>query len=401
MAATADRITKKLVLAISLAVAMILIVAAGGIAFCLHSQSSDELRMEVLELNEMREHLDSFGIADDGTASTGDIDQLSAEADAALANAQHVLREAAQSRQASALSMIVLVALMSIGCLIAFAVYLHTAVIKPFKRLEGFAQKVAEGDLDTPLRYERTNPFGPFAWAFDHMRMELARAHEAEAAAAEAYKTALASLSHDLRTPMASVRAYAEALDMGLAHTEAERKEYERVIMRKCDEASDLVEDLFQHALADMERIAVACEPVEIAPLLMECARMHSGTASIACVQIDRASLFLDPQRFTQLIGNLLANAEKYASGSEVHIEGVAHEDAYCVTVRDFGPGVAPEELPFLTERFFRGANAVGVSGAGLGLFIVSYLTERMGGTLFIENAHPGFRASLAFPYES
>lgn len=182
---------------------------------------------------------------------------------------------------------------------------------------------------------------------------------------------------------------------MGLVQSEAERAEYEHAIMRKCDEASSLIEDLFQHALADMERIQVECAPVQAASVLESCVSDYAGVTPLSCKRIDSALVEADEARLAQALGNLIGNSLKYARGSAIEIEGVSCDDVYTVTVRDFGPGMPPEDLPFATERFYRGSNAEGEAGSGLGLFIAAYLTERMGGHLRLENAHPGLRARI------
>ncbi len=381
-----DRIAKRLIAAVALAAVIVIAAAGAGIFWTLDAGSANDLRLEALDLNGVRAGLPAS--------------ENAPAVDAALADAQESLRQAAQERQDGALAAILLLALAAIAGIVGLAAYLYASVVRPFKRLEDFAVEVASGNLEAPLRYERSNPFGPFAWAFDHLRAQLLRARQAEAEASEAYKTALASLSHDLRTPLASLRAYAEALDMGLPETEEERADYEHAIMGKCDEASALVEDLFEHALADMERIQVTCAPVPVTPLIRSCAEGFSGMLSVSCPRADEATLAVDEQRLSQAIDNLLANAAKHAPGAPVEVVGRVGEGVYQISVRDQGPGVPPEDLPFLQERFFRGSNAGATPGAGLGLFIVDHLVGRMEGSLHLENAHPGLRATITLPLE-
>ena len=185
---------------------------------------------------------------------------------------------------------------------------------------------------------------------------------------------------------------------MGLVNSEEERAEYERAIIRKCDEASSLVEDLLQHALSDMDRLSVTCGPVQAAPIVRRCAADSSALASIFCERVDDARVEADETRLAQAIDNLIGNAIKYARGSVIDIQATAEDGLYTIAVRDFGPGIPPEDLPFATERFYRGANASGKPGSGLGLYISSYLVERMGGHLHLTNAHPGLRATIELP---
>lgn len=388
MAKQGERLTQRLVGAVLASALAVVVAATWGIAVIVGG-GEETLRNQVVELNDVREEIAETAF-DNG-------ESLQA-ADQALASAQDALRDAAESRSSAAVGAVALTALVSVVALAVMAVYLHRVVARPFTRLEGFAEEVASGNLEAPLAYERSNPFGKFTWAFDHLRQELDRARKDEERAREDHKAALASLSHDLRTPLASLRAYAEALEMGLANSEEERAEYERAIIRKCDEASSLVEDLFQHALSDMDRISVACEPVQAAPIVRRCASDSSGLAQIACQRVDEACVEADEARLAQAIDNLIGNAIKYARGSAIDIQATAEDGLYTIAVRDFGPGMPPEDMPFATERFYRGANASGKPGSGLGLYISSYLVERMGGHLHLTNAHPGLKATIELP---
>ena len=388
MAKQGERLTKRLVGAVLASALAVVIAATWGIAVIVGG-GEETLRGQVVELNGVRQEI--------AETASGDGDSLRA-ADQALASAQDALRDAAESRSGAAVGAVALTALVSVAALALMAAYLHRAVARPFTRLEGFAEEVAAGNLEAPLAYERSNPFGKFTWAFDHLRQELDRARKDEERAREDHKAALASLSHDLRTPLASLRAYAEALDMGLVSSEEERAEYERAIIRKCDEASSLVEDLFQHALSDMDRISVTCEPVQAAPIVKQCASDSSGLAQISCAHVDDALVEADGARLAQAIDNLIGNAIKYARGSAIDIRATAEDGLYTISVRDFGPGIPAEDMPFATERFYRGANASRKPGSGLGLYISAYLVERMGGRLHLANARPGLKATLELP---
>ncbi|WP_165062815.1 HAMP domain-containing sensor histidine kinase [Adlercreutzia sp. ZJ154] len=396
-----NRIQKRLIAYTAIAIAAIVAIAICAAAFCIGDSGSNKLREEILHLNEVRTSLLDTNAAgnDAGKSEAGESAIASIElADDALASTQDILRSAVSEQDFRILAAILTLSAASIAAVLALSLYMYFSVIRPFIRLEDFAGQVANGNLDAPLAYERSNPFGRFAWAFDHLRAELKRSREKEQAAALAYKTALASLSHDLRTPLASLRTYAEALELQLDQTPEERLAYERIIMSKCDEAAELVEDLLVHALADMDRIDVTCTATPVAPILHQCASNFAEAVHVTCVRADQATLNIDSKRLKQVVDNLLVNAAKYATGSAVEISGMLSADAYRITVRDFGTGAAAEDIPFLAQRFYRGANAKDKTGAGLGLFIANYLMNRMNGTMQIQNANPGLCIVLELP---
>lgn len=370
-------------LAASLALVVVALVATAALA---QDDAAAQVRESVVALNEARAALAA--------------EAEPAVADRALAEAQDTLRRAADAKSSLPLALAWAVCAAGVALVWSVTAYLYVSVVRPFSRLEAFADEVARGNLDLPLAYERSNPFGRFTWAFDNMRKEIKRARAAEAEALEQSKTTVAALSHDIKTPIASIRAYSEALELGLARDEAERAGYARTIARKCDEVTALTDDLFLHALAELDRIAVSCEDAPIDRAVARAAADFGVDGTVVLGRLDRAVVAHDPKRLVEALENLVANARKYAPGSTVEVSGRAEGGAYRIEVRDFGDGVAPEDLPFAFDRFYRGVNAQGTPGAGLGLFIVRYLVEQMGGSVRLENAEPGLRVGIEFPLE-
>lgn len=376
------KITRQLVICVAICLCALAVVTAVAAALIVNDGVTAQLRANIVELNGLSQ-----------SASTANESQ-------AITQAQDALRQAANANDLTALIALILVATAALVCLAALSAYLYVSVVRPFSKLQNFAEEVASGNLDLPLEYERSNPFGKFAWAFDHMRSELKRARKNELAAIEANKTVMASLAHDLRTPIASIRTYSEALDMGLDRTEEERQEYIHVIERKCGEVSQLVDDMLTHSLAELDRISVECSVVS-ASLILQQAVDDFGLIEATVANADDALICADELRLRQVVENLLVNASKYAPSSKVEVSGsAANEEFYRISIRDFGPGMAPEDIPFAFERFYRGSNAKDIQGSGLGLFVVKYVIERMGGRAMLQNAHPGLAVFLDVPLE-
>ena len=268
--------------------------------------------------------------------------------------------------------------------------YIYGKVLKPFHKLEHYANEVAKGNLDITLKYERTNFFGAFTWAFDHMREEIFRARKNEEQAVAENKTVIAALSHDIKTPIASIRAYAEGLEAGLDADYESRERYLKVIMKKCDEVTALTNDLVLHSLSELEKLEIRCHNIMIGKVLEEIFRdleycnmdMHRPFA--------QAQVWADEKRLAQAIENLLNNASKYAPEALVEVWTLLQEDRYEIHIRDYGSGVLPEDMPFLCEKFYRGKNAGEKSGSGLGLYIVQYIMKRMEGGLCLTNHTDG-----------
>ncbi|MBQ1411087.1 MAG: HAMP domain-containing histidine kinase [Oscillospiraceae bacterium] len=303
------------------------------------------------------------------------------------------------NRQAVSRQALLLLGAGCIAILLAAALVLYMTVLRPFHKLETFAARIATGDFDLPLQVDRSNYFGAFTWAFDCMRREIKNARENEARAVEQNKTVIATLSHDIKTPIASILTYAEGLEANMDASPERRARYLSVIMRKCSEVAKLTDDLFLHAISDMDRLSVNCETLELTAFVEEAARELDAARGELCLSAPgfQAEIAADPKRLLQILENLVANARKYAK-SKMDLRLELHGDTVLLRFRDYGPGIPDADLPFVFDRFYRGANVGKEAGSGLGLFIVEYLTEAMHGRVQIENLSDGCCVTLAFP---
>lgn len=292
--------------------------------------------------------------------------------------------------------------LMCLFCVVFFLLlcgYIYSTILQPFEKMKQYAEEIARGNLSVELKYDRVNYFGAFTWAFDHMRREISKARSCEKEAIENNKTVIATLSHDIKTPIASIRAYAEGLEANLDNSAEKRKRYVSVIMKKCDEVAALTNDLFLHSLSDLDKLKIQLEPVEITKLLEEV--LQELTAGKYELQYEKpaftAIVQADNKRFSQVLSNLLHNAEKYAH-TKITVYVEQERDVIKIHVRDYGSGIPDEDMPFIFDKFYRGRNCGEESGAGLGLFIVKYVLNQMGGDVQAINTGEGLDVVLVMP---
>lgn len=275
--------------------------------------------------------------------------------------------------------------------------YIWHSILRPFQKLENYAQEVAGGNLDITLDYERRNYFGAFTWAFDHMRKEILASRKKEHEAIEANKTIVASLSHDIKTPIASIRAYSEALEANLGASFEKRRQYSETIIRKCDEVTALVNDLVLHSLSELEKLEIKCEEISAVEVIRNTIRDLEFEKLELKEPLVIANIWGDRKRIAQILENLLNNARKYAPNARVEIFTEVEEGLYLLHVRDHGKGILPEDMPFIMQKFYRGKNVFDMPGSGLGLYIVSYLVEEMGGEVQLNNSEQGLDAIVKF----
>ena len=222
----------------------------------------------------------------------------------------------------------------------------------------------------------------------------------------EALKSALlASISHDLRTPLTAIRVAAGNLQAAWP-TEQDRREQTDLILVEVERLTRL----FQNIL-DMTRIdagAITQERRWVAPSeIVEAARSGAEHALRDCViesEIEPDRLVkLDPRLTAAALSHLLENAAQYApSGSTIVVHATVQQDSLCLSVRDHGPGIPPSDFPHLFERFYRGANATRRrTGTGMGLAIAKGVLALERGEISAENcADGGARFTIVVPAE-
>ena len=295
-------------------------------------------------------------------------------------------------KQSQAMILIILAAmLLQCAVCIGYLVYLNRVIIRPFQHLEGFAERIAGGNLDIPLMMDRQNLFGAFTESFDIMRSELKKARTAEARANSSKKELVAKLSHDIKTPVASIKAVAE-VGTALADNERIRNHYIQII-RKADQINTLITNLFTATLEELRQLTIAPEDMEskmLRDMLGSADYLHQAVIP----EIPDCLLRADPLRLQQVFDNIFANSYKYA-GTQIMVKICREERRLNVCIQDYGKGVREEELPLLKEKFKRGSNAEHIEGAGLGLYISDYFMREMGGALMIRNGEEGFEATV------
>ncbi|MCR5816195.1 MAG: HAMP domain-containing histidine kinase [Ruminococcus sp.] len=332
-----------------------------------------------------------------------EVERLAADGDSAQAAEKAAeLKGSLKDSQAQNSSRNTAILFCGIGCAFAAVVfiYVYLSILRPFDKMKGFAETIAGGDFDIPLNYERSNYFGSFTWAFDSMRREITKARACEREAIDNNKTVIATLSHDIKTPVSSIRAYAEGLGANLDSTPEKRSKYLSVIMRKCDEVSKLTNDLFLHSLSDLDKLKIQPEVFEVTEFIGAAVKeIAAEQGDVICERPDfTAQVSADKNRLMQITENLINNARKYAK-TDITVTLTKENGRVNIAFRDSGGGIPDEDMPFIFEKFYRGRNAADEQGSGLGLYIVKYLTTAQGGEVTLLNLpEGGLKVTVALP---
>lgn len=262
------------------------------------------------------------------------------------------------------------------GGLLLFG-FFYVRFIRPFMQLQTFARQIAKGNLDFPLPMRKRQYFGAFTESFDLMREELKRAKESEYQANRSKRELVAELSHDIKTPIATIRATCEVLQVKEQNPDTKAKV--AVIHAKAGMVDALANNLFQASLEELEVLKV--EPAEEqSPCIREMFEELKDYSEIHIEgDVPHCLVWMDRLRLRQVIDNVVSNSWKYA-GTPVTVTFFETDQSLGIRIRDEGTGVETDELVLLGEKFYRGSNAKGKSGSGLGLYLAKLFMERMYG---------------------
>jgi len=283
------------------------------------------------------------------------------------------------------------------GALVAalLSFFLARRLIRPIAELSAATGRLAAGERDVVVPVHGEDELAELGTAFNEMSGELGRAREAQ-------RSFLESVSHELKTPLTSIRGYAEAVQEGAVSA----PEGSRVIAAEADRLERLVGDLLDLARFGREDFAVGHNRIDLADVVRRAVERHRPRAEELSVELaaagarrgDGAMALGDADRLLQATSNLIENALRITpAGGSV----TARAEPGLIAVTDTGPGLAAEDLPHAFERFYlhdryRSERAV---GSGLGLAIVHELVSAMGGT--VEASTPpqgGARFTLRVP---
>lgn len=258
---------------------------------------------------------------------------------------------------------------------------------RPLRQLAVATERVAAGELRQEVKVAAKDELGRLAHSFNRMSEQLARSEELR-------QNMIADIAHELRNPLAVIKADLQALVDGVYPLTKERissLQEESVLLKR------LVDDLRTLSLADAGELTLKRQPVKLTELVQRIAANFRSHLQAKGVQLELElpeeplELWIDSDRIGQVLLNLLRNAEQYTPwGGQITIEAERQGTVARVMVSDNGPGIASEDLPYIFERFWRAGKTRSPQGggSGLGLTIAKRLIQAHGGRIWA--ASPG-----------
>lgn len=294
------------------------------------------------------------------------------------------------------------------GISVVFGFFISNTITQALGNLVEGAAQLSQGDFSTRVSVNGNDEIAQLARAFNEMSARLEQAAENERALDETRRNLVAWASHDLRTPLTSLRVMMAALVDGVVDDPETISRYLRQSQNEINRMSKLLDDLFELAQLDAGFQDLDFEWISLSDLISDTLESFAARADAQEINLEGHVdpqvdlVWATPEKLSRILDNLLSNALRYTpQDGTIHLSAKAEENATVVTVKDSGSGIVPKDLPFIFDRFYRGEKSRmrdkgESSSVGLGLAIVKGLVEAHGGEISVQSK-PGEGTEFQF----
>jgi signal transduction histidine kinase len=294
----------------------------------------------------------------------------------------------------------------SIGMAGFFAFVISESFHTTLQRLLDGVHRIGAGDFNARVPVEGVDELRELATAINAMAMQLQEAYASREEMEEARRQLIGAVSHDLRTPLATMRAMIESINDGVVDDPKTIERYHQSMQGEISYLSRLIDDLFELSQIDAGLLQLRCEPANLSDLVsgaLEALTPHAQLRGLTLRgEVDGAIplVTMDTSRMQRVLYNLVQNAVRYTpADGTITIRAVDAGSDVQVSVIDSGEGIEEQEMPRIFERFYRGANKARSrddGGSGLGLTIAKGIVELHGGRIWA-NSTVGQGAAFTF----
>ena len=306
------------------------------------------------------------------------------------------------------LSLLIVLLVYSLTISLLFAFFLAGPITASIQALRQGAQRLAEGDLSTRLEVTSRDEIADLAGVLNTMAEELDNAFRRQQDLEQARKDLIASLSHDLRTPLSSMRAMVEAITDDVVSDRATLQRYFSNLNREVEHVSALIDDLFEISRLDTGTLELQLQPSSVGEILANVMDGMEAQAHVKALNLwselegELGQVVVDPHKIQRVLYNLIQNAIRHtpADGTIV-VKAQDRGSMVQIDVTDTGQGISKEEQGRVFERLYRGEKSRSreYGGSGLGLAIAKGIVEAHGGDIWVESSVGiGSRFSFSLP---
>ena len=278
-------------------------------------------------------------------------------------------------------------------CLLA-AYAIYNSWIRPVNRLNDAMQMVSHGNLDFSIEVEGTDELSTMCNNFDDMRKRLKHSLEEKQKYDQDSRELIRNISHDLKTPITSIKGYVEGIMDGVADTPEKMDKYIKTIYNKANEMDRLINELTLYSKFDLNHIPYNFRQLKLSEYFGDCVEEIGLDLDAKGIELEYdntvsedVSIWADPEQLGRVINNIVGNSVKYMDKKNGIIKFVLREisDSVRIEISDNGKGIPAKDLYNIFDRFFRSDTSRNSAqgGSGIGLSIVKKIVEDHGGYIW------------------
>ncbi|WP_346888010.1 HAMP domain-containing sensor histidine kinase [Clostridium sp. UBA1056] len=284
--------------------------------------------------------------------------------------------------------------------IISVLLYVRNSILKPFNILSEMPYELSKGNLKEELKENKNRYFGKFVWGINILRENLDYHKIKELKLEKEKKILLLSISHDIKTPLNTIKLYAKAIEDEIYDTNEKKILAAKQIQEKSLEIENFVKEIIKTSSEDVLEIEVNNSEFYLKDLIDKVIVTYKEKCTLKMIDFivgDYSNKLIkgDLDRAFEVIGNIIENAFKYGDGKEIKIS--FYEEDYCQLIKIFNSGetISQNEFNHIFDSFYRASNAKDKQGNGLGLYICKYIMKKMDGEIFSECEKGGMSFTL------
>lgn len=279
--------------------------------------------------------------------------------------------------------------------------YFSSCILKPMREISSSANAIISGNynLEVIRTYENTigeNEIGDLTYSFELMRDELKEKQVKEEALKKSQQELISCISHDLKTPISTIKAYSEGLRDGIARTPKAKQDFVNIIIGKTDLLIGMINELLEYSNTQLKQLDINREEVYFLeyfiPVMKELSIYVKQNDMDFSYEIKTSDMLvtIDKKRITEVLYNLVENSIKYIGEKRGHIviEAERQDNFILIRVKDNGIGISSDDIPYVFDKFYRAekSRSSSIPGSGLGLSICKYIINEHGGEIYCKS---------------
>lgn len=286
--------------------------------------------------------------------------------------------------------------------IISILFYIRNSILKPFNTLSEIPFELSKGNLNKDIKENKNRYFGRFVWGINVLRENLNHHRIKELKLEKEKKLLLLSISHDIKTPLNTIKLYAKAIEENVYDTHEKKIQAAKQIQEKSLEIESFVKEIIKTSSEDILEIEVKNSEFYLKDLVDKVTVTYKEKCDLKMIdfivgEYSNKLVKGDLDRALEVVGNIIENAFKYGDGRVIKIS--LYEEDYCQLIKIFNTGetISQNEFNHIFESFYRAGNAKDKTGNGLGLYIAKAIMEKMDGEIFAECETKGMSFTLVF----